>query len=467
MKLNQIALGVAALFAAGAASAATHTLVVSGATALNKSFEKTVSDMCEAGTSYAYTSGSGKTSVRYECNVKDGLGISGVADTDDLVIHKEGGGSSAGVTPVNNSATVPVATTTCTATTSGALIPGGPVWSKRTGCGNTTAVPHAGVSDVEPKLVGTATGNLINTGIVAQVFGIAVSDNIYQKLQAEQGKTVGDYSEAQAPSLPIAFVRGAFSGKANDWTALDPDITADVDRTQVANGGTEPNHVTTWDDANANTTAIKICRRATGSGTLATFEATVMQNPCAGTNAYGGKLALSTAASDDASQSGADDSESDVYHVVEATSAEAVDTCLTRAYYQGEMAMGILGTERLPGDAGTKTGGSDDNDGLTDKWHYVKLNQVYPSVANFVAGDYDLFWAEASFNRRTSGYSAVETALMNHIQAKMGSVDAITSLPLPGLAALTSNGAIFDYGVNPVSRAQKDGNTCKPSYQLY
>ncbi|MEW6120429.1 MAG: hypothetical protein AB1593_10105 [Pseudomonadota bacterium] len=465
MKLHQIALAVAAL-AAGTASAATVTFTVSGATALNKSFEKTVFDMCDnafAVNTYSYdgsVSGT-KAAVRYECKAKAGLGIAGLNTGDDLVINKEQGGSSSGVKPVSNATTVTVATTACTTSTTTGNV------TTHTGCGNSTAVPTAGISDVEPKLLAAAAdyANLNNAGIVAQVFGIAVSDNVYQKLQAEQGKIVGDYSEAEAPSLPASFVRGAFSGNANDWTAVDPDITADSDRS----GENHPDQAI-WDDANPNSTAVKVCRRATGSGTLATFEATVMAQPCATSPVYGGATGLSTYLGDDTNANDGNKGflgETDVYTVVENSSQENVDTCLTQAYYQGEMAIAIMGTERAPGDTGSKTGGSDDNDGLEDKWHLVKIGQVYPSVANFVAGDYDFYWAEASFNRRKSGYTALETNMMNYFQTKMGDPAAITSIPLPGLAALTSNGYVFDYGVTPVARAARGGNTCQMGIQTY
>ena len=157
----------------------------------------------------------------------------------------------------------------------------------------------------------------------------------------------------------------------------------------------------------------------------------------------------------------------DAYTVVEHGQQEGVDTCLTQAYYQGEMAIAIMGTERQSGDSGSKTLLSDDNDGPQDKWHYVKIGQVYPSVANFVAGDYDFYWAEASFNRRKTGYTATETALMNYFSNKMGDPAAITSIPLPGLAALTSNGYMFDYGVNPVARASRNGNSCSMGVQTF
>ncbi len=468
MKLHQIAIAVAAL-AAGTASAATVTFTVSGATALNKSFEKTALDMCDTAqpsATYSYNgSVSGtKAAVRYECKAKSGLGISGVSTGDTLIINKEQGGSGNGVKQVNNSTTVTVSNTTCTTSTVDGTYANRTHW---TGCGYTTAVPTAGMSDVEPKLLypsAADNGNLKNDGIVAQVFGMAVSDNVYQKLQALQGKIVGDYSEAQAPSLPASFVRGTFSGVANDWTAVDPSITEAAHNTDVHPN--QPGFV----DANANTTAVKICRRASGSGTLATFEATVMLNPCSTSALYGGNTVLSNYLGDD---TGANDTnqgylgETDVYTVVQSSSTEDVDTCLTRAYYQGEMAIGIMGTERQPGDTGSKTAGSDDNDGPTDKWHFVKIGQVYPSVANFVAGDYDFYWAEASFNRRKTGYSALETNMMNYFLKNMGDPAKIVSIPLPGLAALTTSGYTFDYGVSPVARASRGGNTCRMGTQVY
>lgn len=468
MKLHQIAIAVAAL-AAGTASAATVTFTVSGATALNKSFEKTALDMCNtAQPSNTYsTAGGAKPAVRYECIAKGGLGIVGVNTGDTLVINKEQGGSSTGVKPVNNSTPVTVATTACSTSTVDGTFPNRTHW---TGCGFTTAVPTAGVSDVEPKLVSTSAAdysNLNNAGIVAQVFGMAVSDNVYRQLQAAQGLVdvnATTFDPANAPSLPASFVRGAFAGVANDWTAVDPNLLADSDRS----GENHPDQ-SIWDDAGLNSTAVKICRRATGSGTLATFEATVMAQPCA-TSGFGGATNLSVATGDDTTLNDTTKNylgETDVYTVVEHGQQEGVDTCLTQAYYQGEMAIGIMGTERQSGDTGSKTVGSDDNDGVQDKWHYVKIGQVYPSVANFVAGDYDFYWAEASFNRRKTGYSTTDTNLMNYFLTRMGDPAAIVSIPLPGLAALTSNGYIFDYGVNPVSRAARSGNSCQMGVQTY
>lgn len=469
MKLHQIALAVAVM-AAGSASAATVTFTLSGATALNKSFEKTALDMCDtAQPSATYsTSGGAKPAVRYQCIAKTGLGIAGVNAGDTLIINKEQGGSSQGVKPVNNSTPVTVATTTCTASTVD------PVVTNRThytGCGATTAVPTAGLSDVEPKLVASSAAdyaNLNNAGVVAQVFGMAVSDNVYRQLQQQQGLSdvnATTFDPANAPSLPASFVRGAFAGFANDWTAVDPDLVPDVDRS----GENHPNQPS-WDDAGANSTAVKICRRAPGSGTLATFEATVMANPCGTSNTYGGATGLSTYLGDDTAANDSNAAflgETDVYTVVQHGQQEGVDSCLTQAYYQGEMAIAIMGTERQSGDTGSKISGSDDNDGVQDKWHYVKIGQVYPSVENFVKGDYDFYWAEASFNRRKSGYTTLETNLMNYFANKMGDPVAITSIPLPGLAALTSNGYAFDYGVSPVSRAARNGNSCQMGIQTY
>jgi hypothetical protein len=475
MKLHQIALAVAVM-AAGSASAATVQFTMSGATGLNKSFEKTALDMCDTAfpsATYSSTSGS-KPAVRYECIAKAGLGISGVSTGDSLVIDKEQGGSSHGVAPVNNGTTVAVALNTgCTASTVD------PVVANRThytGCASSTRVPTAGLSDVEPKLLATTanTGNLSNAGIVAQVFGMAVSDNVYRQLQAIQGLSdvnATTFDPANAPSLPASFVRGAFSGATQDWTAESDLIVPDDDRS-AENHPDQPQ----WDDATGNTTEIKVCRRATGSGTLATFEATVMLNPC-GTNAtYGGATNLASATSDNTTLNDTVKDylgETDAYTVVEHGQQEGVDTCLTQAYYQGEMAIGIMGTERQSGETGSKTAGSDDNDGVQDKWHYVKIGQVYPSVANFVSGDYDFYWAEASFNRRVASagsapaYSSTDVALMNYFLNKMGDPAAIVSIPLPGLAALTSNGYYFDYGVSPVARAARGGNSCSMGVQTY
>lgn len=500
MKLHQIAIALVTLVA-GSASAATFTFTISGSTSLDKSFEKVVLDMCNTSQPSATYSTSGyinggdagapgtltaqeryfpkgKQAVRYQCIAKAGLDIAGVFAGDTLVINKEQGGSSQGVKPVNDKTPVIIATT---AGCQNSLID--QINTRRThwtGCGYTTAIPTAGLSDVEPKLVASAAAdyaNLNNARVVAQVFGMAVSDNIYRQLQGVQGLAdvnATTFDPVNAPSLPPSFVRGVFSGAATDWTAVHPGLVADIDRSGENHFNETYGYAgerSIWDDAGTNSTAIKVCSRAKGSGALAAFEATVMAQPCATSGNYGGGTNLSTFLSDDTTLNDNDRffllRETDVYTVVENSRAEGVDTCLTQAYYQGEMAIGIMGTERQSGGTGSETFGSDDNDGVEDKWHYVKIGQVYPSVANFVAGDYDFYWAEASLNRRKTGYNSTETALMNYFINKMGDPAAITIIPLPGLTALTTNGYNFDFGVRPVQRASRDGNSCQMGVQHY
>lgn len=462
MKLNKLVIACGVLFAAGAGTQAfaagptnTVRLLVSGASALEISTQKAVAEMCDQASP---TDGTKRTFFKsangnaYQCISRTGHASAPFATAHTMDIRKRnGGGSGIGVMNVEQSIATGFtdpASASCAA--AGTVTFGGLVWNQKTGCGEVNLVPDAGVSDVEPALFASQgyKGTLpAPTPIVAQVFGIPVNDKLYRKLQVEQGiaETSG-FLPANAPSLTYAQVRSLFTGDYKDWTLVDADIT----------------------DAGNGTTAAKVCRRVPTSGTQSTINALFLNNPC-GAGAFGGALNPADNTLDDntanntsATAGSFAPTNPDGYTVVMNSGAGQVDACLTDANVKGELAIGLLGTERLSGATP-----SDDADGIADQWHYVKLEGVYPSVDNTISSAYDLF-AEATFNRRASGYTADQVSLMTKLPALMGNPATIVSESLLGLAALHTNGYDPTLPAHyPTLKGSRFGNTCNPTVLWY
>ena len=219
------------------------------------------------------------------------------------------------------------------------------------------------------------------------------------------------------------------------------------------------------------------------------INALLLNNPC-GNGSFGGLLNPSNNLTDEnganntAATAGAFSPTTGGYTVVMNSGNAQVDACLTDANVKNELAIGILGTERLSGATP-----SDDADGIADQWHYVKLSGgtqpqqppvgdndqlvqhgAYPSVDNTIASTYDLY-AEATFNRRpNSSYpgaiGADKIAVMNKLPALMGDPATIIGEGLLGLAALPVNG--YDPTVtSPTLKGGRSGNTCRPTTLQY
>ena len=113
-----------------------------------------------------------------------------------------------------------------------------------------------------------------STAFAAQVFGIGVNlklRNAMQAAQLDSGSlpstcTVGDDTEACMPGFTSAQITSIFaSGRFNDWTNL----SYGKGNLVSANPGKTPKN-----------TAVHICSRTAGSGTLATFQTVFENAPC-------------------------------------------------------------------------------------------------------------------------------------------------------------------------------------------
>ena len=112
-----------------------------------------------------------------------------------------------------------------------------------------------------------------STAFAAQVFGIGVNlklRNAMQNAQIASGtlpaSCAGDDTEACMPGLTTAQITSIFaSGRFNDWTNL----SYGTGNLVSANPGKTPKN-----------TAVHICSRTAGSGTLATFQTVFENAPC-------------------------------------------------------------------------------------------------------------------------------------------------------------------------------------------
>lgn len=430
MKLNKLALacGVAIAGFGVQVSAATVNVYISGSSALTPSLEKAVSVMCDSAKPQSdrniFRSSTGSA---YQCTSKASV-FGGVAKTIEIR-KRNSGGSGLGVMNVASSTltgfTDP-ASGACAAAT--AVTINGVIFNQKTGCADANLIPTAGMSDVEPELFASQgyNGGLSKAPIVGAMFGIPVSEKLYRQLQALQGisESGASFDPAKAPVLTSAQVRSMFTGSYNDWTLVNPGI--------VTAGGA------------LASTAVKVCRRVDTSGSQMTINARMLNNPCG--LAAGASLPPTDNTNDDNlanDTAPGDTSYSGVFTAVMNPGSGDVITCLNAADNQNELAVGLLGAEFIPA--------------ATDKWHFVKLDGVFPNVANLVSSAYDLY-SEASFNRRASGYSADQTTMMNKLVATMGDPAFIPA----GAASLPANGYTPD-GIQPILKGGRGGNTCSPT----
>ncbi len=231
MKMKFLAAAIACLSSSAfAGTNGDNVIDIAGASAPQQNVAKAVKALCTAANgSLTVFKGGASTStydnrMAYVCDV-------GMGGTDITVVrHSVNGGSLNSVLAMLNDTTVQfvnLASSSCAAT---AVAGSGDLagFSVRAGCGNQGAVADGGFSDVEWKLspeLFTAAGDafMANVSIdpvyVGQAFGIAVSKQLYEALQAAQKLTVatggscavGDYTPACQPSISSAEMTALIS----------------------------------------------------------------------------------------------------------------------------------------------------------------------------------------------------------------------------------------------------------------
>jgi ABC-type phosphate transport system substrate-binding protein len=250
MKLKLVSVAVLGAFAAAPALAllpsipgASDTVIrFSGSTSQNNQINSFMRRACVPGTLDRYRRTSNNS--LYICNPDAGTGLS---SADKLFVYKDGdGGSGNGVQPVANGTALtfmnvgtlntasqcgdPIAVPSVSVSGHPLGLPAYTEWS----CAAHTevnAVPDAGVSDVEPALLGATATELAALAITptnALMFGTPVTLGLRNALQTKQiadgdlpaACTAGNESLECMPSLTKSQVTALFTGAITTWSTL-------------------------------------------------------------------------------------------------------------------------------------------------------------------------------------------------------------------------------------------------------
>ncbi len=415
MKLTKIALAAAAFVGCNAAFAITASnytntgeftgdtlnIRISGASAQDNGILGSALSLCTAGSLHRYAI---SNNVVFYCTPDIGTNAGQItvpAGKTKLAIYKySSGGSYYGVGPVNSNTAAAGNSLTATgnqlpfldlslvnSVCSGANATTTTVTFNTTlgsytnvACGTgaitTAATTYIGLSDVEPAFFSNATGNLTANSVYALIFGVPVSLNIRNALQAQQGLTVGSDTEANMPSLSSAQITSAYTQLGQTWAGIG--VTSGL-----------------ADDG------IYVARRVDSSGTQKTFEALIARTP----NSQGGLKQCSTGTTGflapDSGATGSNVGDASATCgtatppvVFSGSGGGDVRNCLIAHNGAGRGAIGILTTEDKAG---------------TANWRFVKVDGVTPNQAQTAAGKYR-HYVESFLNTRTSGAFATASA---------------------------------------------------------
>lgn len=396
MKLNAISAALAGAFTAGVAGQAlalnptTYNAAnaveakIAGATAQDGGVlgVMRLNTMCVAGSLDVVQIPSTATTQKtfaYFCT--PALALAGGAT--QLVVYKQSGGSGDGVANVANNTGRTFANMTAVAAniagcTSASVAASGVLSGYRTwDCpqtGNTVNVgPDAGISDVEPGLLTNTAADVSRLdafGISQVVFGVAVSKNLYAKLQTAQGLGATD-AVTDMPSLTTAQLTSIFDGTTTNWSQI-------TDLAIPAADGT-----------------IFVARRSTNSGTQ-TMSGIYFLNggsvrKCTTTAPTFVGTAVATTITDTSNCATAAGT------IFRGGSSLNVVNCLhdlTQAP-TNKYGIGILTTECNPnsGCAPDQQRGSN--------WRFIKIDGFAPTLVNVALGNYRYF-SEGSFQYRNA-----------------------------------------------------------------
>lgn len=480
MKIRTSIIALAALAALGSAQAMTPAQIdaartagtlkevyITGASALRLALGGYMQELAQAGSfdTFFFANTTGADHRAYSLTLNKAIG-SWPVGTQLLVVKRDKGGSGQGVTPLLSPAAAVVAGTdgygagqihmlvNGSCTPSVGTSPATDIQNPGFICTATTQrYAHAGLSDVEPKLLqnlvnggtGLNTSTLDAAGFVQNVFGAAVNKTTYLALQKAQGlvatsATVIDEDAAKQPTLAATFVAGALT-------------------TAVTGSNSQPKGwglvIPTSVDANVATKQVNVCRRANGSGTQAASNVFFLANPCAGGSAISPSAATGTLAVTGRTA------------VTESSSTGNVEVCLgTTVENLGAYGLAVIGRENNPRAvvAGVQTDRG---------YRFVKINGVAPERANVIDGSYG-FVFESTMQWPVTGQANRPTtdvlSFLADLRSNMGKSSVLQGLDVDlqaGLVAvpaatswinLSATDKLFTAHTSRVA-----GNSCTPS----
>ena len=229
--------------------------------------------------------------------------IDGVPSGLRLAVHKSSAGSSEGIAPVANALPIAFIDLQNLPNTDACQVPvrvlhegNLAAYNERNDCGGQgkLAAPSLGVSDIEPALLGRDTTGLSFRSQSQIVWGLPVSKNFRNALQAIQGLVPADVAhdasiretEESMPSLTATQIASIFSGSIDSWSQLydgrgnpsylSPDLPvrppARRDLSGTRPGAYQP-------DSNGGQ-KVYVCRRTSRSGTQAAYEIHYLKRRC-------------------------------------------------------------------------------------------------------------------------------------------------------------------------------------------
>ena len=398
MNFTKIALAAVTLVAAQAHA---DTVYLAGASATSANYVSALNKMCvdAGGTATSLSSGSNLFAVK--CSA-DFAGLPGV----NAVSFNVSGGSFTAVTTSAGTDTAdfinPAASTPSSIVFTGA----------RSSEGGFLDIDGAAFSADDLLAAGLEESPATATASFGQVFGVAVSNDLYTALQAAQGLTgcgVDSITPACQPNITRAQYTSIVASTLN---------TAKLDINATLGVGSAGDLLT-------------VCRRVSTSGTQASSNQFFL-NGFVGTGANGGSLDVATAADYATANSGLTS-----FDVQEGSGTGNARTCLSGAGFR----LGVLSLENAP-DLTTRSGGAR----ADRKWRFVKINGVHAyepavnSTATAKNGSYE-FW----FTSHKYGHTANGQAVVDAIDAELG-----VGLDRPGLFDSASSQAKRSSNTSPV-----------------
>jgi hypothetical protein len=433
-------------------------LFISGSSAQDEALENVIRlpagvpsapALCEPGSLDIYRGTLGGTANRvFYCRTS--RAIAGVQPGLRLAIYKSSGGSGEGVTPVSAATPLPFLDL--------AKLPSSPpctngqpikataelaAYTNHTGCNDSAklARPRAGLSDVNPELVGGVTAPLTVRPQNQIVWGLPVSKNFRNALQTIQGLVPSGVphddplrdTEASMPSLARAQVVAIFVGAIRSWDQFYDSKGAPLTQSSLLAPGPPRDPEASGaspgayrSDANTGST-VYICRRISTSGTQAAYEVHYLRERCEAN-------ALQFLAPNDGSNltNGGDVNRlvrilRPAGSVFAGVGTADVRDCLDAHAQFNRWAVGLLSTENI-GNNGNR------------KFRYVKVDGVAPTLLNAYLGRWPHV-TEQSMQWRKSFDASVTSTPEGRIVEFLA-----TNLGLPKVISALNSGFIHSWG---------------------
>jgi hypothetical protein len=415
-------LAAAAIGASGVAGAvapvgaADHFFPTSGSTALDNAIKEYFllsGGICKASTVSnpinVYVDGtsnltSGNHQMLVVCNSNAAFGNVAVGDVIGLAKESNGGSEEgtinvARATPINFLDGLASAGITCsggpTAVSAGTNYAHQQAYNILTGCSTLKAyAPTIGWADEQPAawlgfgdrpINNTDISNLFTDPLVQNVFGFAVSLNLYRSLQNMQGLTVGDDTLANMPSLSTSVIAGLYSGFVPDWSSV-------VNAAGTAVTGFVPAGVHALKGATAF-----ICRRGDSSGTNAFVDLHLFNNRCStsaaaqqtpstadNTTACKGLPAGLTAHDFGCAWQSSNLADT----VFPGSGGGDVAACLDAHNHNDDFAIGNLTTNTVFGNGNAIGGSTDTTTGSNTHFRYIAIDGRLPNLTSVANGQY-------------------------------------------------------------------------------